>query len=474
MTTAQAAKTHSAIAAAVIVAAVLKEAVFFSISGLVGYQYMGAEDSVAWVAVVVSSFLVTSLAYVAACAKRRGVTKVEMYLYAFAGFMLINHFIWWSIDSSSTQPFPTPLVHFLAFAVPGVMAVRIMLAFDAWGAFARATHISAVAMAGGIVASVLLPFASGRGEVIVVTGLSTLGGATAQSASYFSAFVFGLLGFYLFKADPSLRSPLLRGRAVRVLEILLWGCMALATVLNGGRGGLLLLLIYLTQDLYWIAMGAHFTYRSLLRASGLLLVLPGMLAVVYSTLQSSEIFGVGFRRALDVFLFLGGTDAVSFNEASSNRDLVYQIAIDRIVQAPILGYGAFGHWERAIQPHNVFLDLALQFGLPLACVFTLLGVRGLIRHLRSAGPERSFYVVLGAYPLAMVSFSNGYFLQPILALAAAGLTIQWHAQPSVKDVELIDGSAHSDAIPADNDGPSGIARTGTYRAPRRNPLSTSP
>ena len=429
MTTGQTAKTQSAIAAAVILVTVLKDAIFFSISGLVGYQYTGAGDSVAWVAVVVSSFLVTSAAYVAACAKRRGLTKIELYMYGFAGFMLLDHFIWWSIDSASTPLVPTPLVHFVAFAVPGVLAVRIMLAFDAWGAFARATHVSAVAMASGIVASVLLPFAAGRGEVIVVTGLSTLGGATAQSASYFSAFVFGLLGFYLFKANPTLRSPLLRGRGVRILELLLWGCMALATVLNGGRGGLLLLLIYLTQDMYWMSIGAHLTYRSLLRASGLLLVLPGMLVVVYSKLESSEIFGIGFRRALDVFIFLGGTDAVSFNEASSNRDLVYQIAIDRIAEAPILGYGAFGHWERAIQPHNLFFDLALQFGLPLACVFTFFGARGLVRHLRSAGPERSFYVVLGAYPLTMVSFSNGYFLQPILALAAAGLTIQWHAQP---------------------------------------------
>lgn len=416
------------LAAGVAFAAVMKEVAFFSISGLFGYQYSGAEGSVLWIAVVVATFVLSVAAFVLACLRRPSLTKLELVLYGFVGFMLFNHLLWWSTDLSWPALVPTTLVHFASLSLPGILAIRVVVTYRAWQEYARITHVAAVLMALGIVASVLLPFATGRGEVIVASGLSTLGGATAQSASYFAAFVFGLLGFFLFRADSLLRSSLVSGRAARVVELALWACMGLATIVNGGRGGLLLLCLFLALHLYWFSIRERLTYRSLLRLIAVLVLVPTLLGTLYSTLSVSEVFGVGLQRALDVFFFLfSDTTDISLADASSNRDQVYVVALEGIRNAPMLGYGAFGHWSRVIQPHNFLLDLALQFGIPIAVLLAYASVRTLIRNMRSAGPERSFFAVLGLYPLVLVTFSNGYFLQPLLWFAAAGLTISQSA-----------------------------------------------
>lgn len=409
--------------ATVAVVAILKDVLFFSVSGLVGYQYSGAGESVAWMAIVVVAFAVTLAAYGLACVRSPTLTRLEIVFYGFIALMLGNHLVWWMTDLSVDGLLPESLVHFVAFSVPGVMAVRVLLAFDAWRLSIRVVHLAAVLMASGIAASVLLPFALGQGEIMVASGFSTLGGATAQSASYFAAFVFGLLGYYLFRAEAPQRLPLLAGPAGRALQLALWACMGMATVLNGGRGGLLLLLVYLAQQTYWFSVGRKLTYASLLRVAALLVVLPGMLGVLYATLESSEIFGIGFRRALDVFFLLTGSDVVSVADATSNRDQVYVIAVDGIARSPLLGYGAFGHWTRVIQPHNLFLDLALQFGLPLASALVLAAAALFVKNVRLFGPERAFFLVLGAYPLVLVMFSSGYFLQPLLWVSVAGLVL---------------------------------------------------
>lgn len=64
--------------ATVAVVAILKDVLFFSVSGLVGYQYSGAGESVAWMAIVVVAFAVTLAAYGLACVRSPTLTRLEI------------------------------------------------------------------------------------------------------------------------------------------------------------------------------------------------------------------------------------------------------------------------------------------------------------------------------------------------------------------------------------------------------------
>jgi len=416
------------LSATIVILATIKDVLFFSLSGFFGFQYTGSNESSAWMIFVAVSFVVTAAAFVAACVRKPSTVIIEVLLYAFVALLLLNHLVWWLSELTLAALIPLPFLHFIAFSIPGILALRILLAFDAWGTWVRIMHATSVIISIGIAVSVLLPFALGIGEVLVTSGLSMLGGANAQSASYFASFAFGLLGYYLFRADPALMLQTLSGPLARVLQLFLWGCMGLATIVNGGRGGLLLMLIYFFLHLYWMSVGAKITYQSLCKITALLLVLPPSLLTLYAHLESSEIFGIGFRRALDMFLVLNRNEVVSLADASSNRDQVLIVALEGIANAPLVGYGAFNHWSRVIQPHNFFLDLALQFGVPAAIILIVIGLTLMLLNLRPPSPERSFIIVLGLYPLTLVTFSSGYFLQPLLWVVVGGLVIPWRGQ----------------------------------------------
>ena len=399
---------------------------FFALSGLVGYQYAGVKESSIYVGYITSIFIITLLTYLYTCLKRPWISRSEAHVYAFFVFMLWNHGLWVLLDPASTKLVPDNLVLFVAFALPSIFAVRILIAHKAWSHFIRLVEVVAMVMAVGIVVAVVFPFLHGLGGDSLASGVSLLGGATTQAASYFAAFTFGLAGFYVFRAEKELRFSWLRTRLGDLSNMLLMAGLVVATIVNGGRGAFVLLVVYSVLIFYWIATKRGVTYRGVIRFMLVLAALPVIYYVAYRSIISHPALEPGFRRAV-AFIGAGGTSGViDIAAGGSGRDVFYQLAIAGILDSPIWGYGAFGHWDRVVQPHNLFLDLALQFGIPLAMVILVSVIVWLSANRSQWDSYKCFTVVVGLYPLVALMFSGGYFMESMFWLALVGFVTVNH------------------------------------------------
>ncbi|MBX3659987.1 MAG: O-antigen ligase C-terminal domain-containing protein [Ramlibacter sp.] len=121
-------------------------------------------------------------------------------------------------------------------------------------------------------------------------------------------------------------------------------------------------------------------------------------------------------------------------DPGSLRFQVWPQLIEAVGLHPWAGWGVLGvskahnavvHAYSLSEPysysHNLFLDLALWFGLPIAVVVILLGGAWLIRRIRTATTPTSWFCLAVALPLGVHSmlefpYAYGYFLVPVMLL----------------------------------------------------------
>jgi O-antigen ligase len=316
--------------------------------------------------------------------------------------MLLNHCVWVLLDPSSNQLNSRNLILFIAFALPGVFSVRILETFKLWIHFIKLIEVFAIIMAVGSIVSTILPFLGG-------SLLKGIGGATYQAASYYAAFTFGLLGFYTFRAEKTLRYSLFTNKNGSFINTFFMIISFLAAILNGGRGAFILLIVYAVIIFYWIVIKRGITKQTIFRVFTLSLIIPFFSYLVYQGIIQNNFLEQGFRRATQFIELAISPESTDFYTASSGRDIVYETAIQGISESPIFGYGSFEHWEKVIHPHNIFLDLSLQYGVLFSGIL-IFGL--LIWSLRSRklwDTQKVFFSIILIYSLVNLMFSGGYF-----------------------------------------------------------------
>jgi len=392
-------------------AAIFTPPLFFSVSGLIDYQYGGAEESPIYVQYVVFVFIAIVMAYLVSYIKIRKITNTELGFYLFFLFLIGNHLAWVMLDNE-TRLWNDNLIFFLSMGIIGFFAARVIYAFDAWREVIRLTECVAIVIAIGLLITIVQPFLGG----FQVRGI---GGASYQAASYYAAMCFGLIGIATFRLERDYRYRVCRTWVFTVLNITLMVGLFVATLLNGGRGAFVLLTLYLLLVIYWIATKHGMTYRGLARFSVVALAVPVGLILAFQKITQDPLLASGFNRAI---AFLASTDGrlIDLEGGSSGRDHVYAVALRGIAESPWLGHGAFGHWEKVIHPHNLFFDLVLQFGVPVAFMLVLIvGALVLIR-LKPMSTEKVWLLTLSLYPFVNLMFSSGYFRTSLFWFALAG------------------------------------------------------
>jgi hypothetical protein len=390
--------------------AIFQAPLFFTVSGLVGFEYQGLEESRIYVNIVSYVFAVTSLIYTITFLKSPKISRTEAIFYTFIIWMLLNHCVWVLLDPSSNQLNSRNLILFIAFALPGVFSVRILETFKLWIHFIRLIEVFAIVMAVGLIVSIILPFLDG----IVLRGI---GGASYQVASYYAAFTFGLLGFYTFRAEKTLRYHLFDNKINSYLNVFLMISSFLAAILNGGRGAFILIMIYTIMIFYWIVIKRGITKQTIFRVFTLLLVLPLFSYLVYQGIIRNEFLEQGFRRAIQFVEFVFSPESFDIEYASSGRDNVYETAVRGISESPIFGYGSFEHWNKVIHPHNLFLDLFLQYGVLFSGILVFGLLIWSLKSRKLWDTQKLFFLVILIYPLVNLMFSSGYFLNPFFWFA---------------------------------------------------------
>lgn len=211
-------------------------------------------------------------------------------------------------------------------------------------------------------------------------------GLNYQSISYYMAQFFGLSVYYLTCS----------GKKQRLIEIVLYLLMMLQFITcfsSGGRGGLVLLILFL---LYWLFMqsqaGKSFVKSSL--SIGLIVLL------FYLVFRNSGLSrSAGYERILS-----------TFESGDSNRDVLQSMALLAFSDSPIFGKGIGSiFYLIGTYSHNIFTDLLAESGLLGFLIFTILLIKSIRKIVIHPYDKKDYFVsILLIYAITLNMFS-GYW-----------------------------------------------------------------
>lgn len=140
-----------------------------------------------------------------------------------------------------------------------------------------------------------------------------------------------------------------------------------------------------------------------------LLNLKEIVYYFYSILKENEITIAGVTKAINLF----NTTA----DFSNGREELYKMAWEMFINSPIYGHG-IGYYYKMTQlsyPHNIILQLLIEFGLIGTIVFLYLIIRDVVVIFfinRNRNQEMVLHVVLFLITIPLLFFSSSYWLLP--------------------------------------------------------------
>lgn len=246
---------------------------------------------------------------------------------------------------------------------------------------------------------------------IVLLGVVQLGGGGGHQDIAYSAGVFiCTLLTIIFCGLEEYRFKLFCNKFIRTIEIILLPVLVFVTLMSGGRGGTLLMIVGAIACIYM------FTRK---KARNYVLIVAGVLlvgSVVFSRNADRGLMGMfdrGIGRSFNYFE--GGEIDVSAGE----RDDIHEAALESIKDSPIIGHGLFGGYVDIYKrgggySHNVFYDFLIQGGvlyliiiLPIIFIAYRSAYR-LIKHDKS----KAMLLTYGLYITVMLLFSGTYLICP--------------------------------------------------------------
>lgn len=379
--------------------AILKEQLFFSIMALLGLEYSGASSSSSYIITVGFSTISISLVYIYTILKK-GLTGSDLTIILIFLLSLVIHALWVILDSPYTELFPEYLLFFILLGLPGYLSAYTLIKLNLTYSAIRLFEIFLIIIALGVTIGAVIPSYLG-----VLT--RSLAGVTYQALSYYSAFVFGMLLFYTTQVPRCFRYPWCTNRLYSLfLYALMLSCL-LGTVLGGGRGALILILSYI---FIYITSTLNFTKKSINSRKYLSNVLSVfsaafILIAAINLFSDYDFFTSGLERAT---AFISDDGGVDLEGGSSGRDVVYQKALEYIYQKPLIGYGPFDFRSKTIHPHNLFLEVLLQFGI-IGLIFFIIFISFVAyKAFKNWDIQLSWASSLLLYPVVMIMFSGSY------------------------------------------------------------------
>lgn len=251
----------------------------------------------------------------------------------------------------------------------------------------------------------------GLGSILCVFGsllftgqVHSVGAISYQRISYASAFSFGMILFYYLKSDWFKQKYKYAWCLLPLLFV--------ATILPGGRGAFVLLGVYLL----W---GGGILLRRLNQIKfkkvfnpvhffiGIIIFTVVLFFIFNSLYEYIDILIQGFSRAISFIDFQ--TMSLDLEGGSSGRGPIYRLALDKIAQRPITGYGIYGYLYidgLGLYPHNIILEIFLQYGILIGFAIIVLLIVSELRFLK----EKNDFILLGIcfYVYVSLMFSGSY------------------------------------------------------------------
>lgn len=253
-------------------------------------------------------------------------------------------------------------------------------------------------------------------SLVFSSGLTTGGlmsdrsGLNYQSNSYCAAYAIGLTLYSMGDLVPAGKdASVFRPLMPRPISFLLLCIQFSVLVLSGGRGGLVTAFFLV---LFWL-----YTQRAIIKTN-IRLVFAGIIGVavfiliVFSFLGNSNLEYSGLDRLVS-FLDGGG---------DSNRSILRTQALNLIAQKPLFGYGAGSiFFLLNTYSHNIFTDIAVEYGLVGLGIFLLIMFYGLaaMGRLIKRDKREYFWAYIFIMGMSMLLFSSYYLVSVMCVFPVA-------------------------------------------------------
>lgn len=378
---------------------------FNILAAFLGYSYAGKEDSSTYTIIMIVAFLLSFLIYLKEVVMKRTIRK--------KGFLFVLCWIIWIL---------TNIILFinkygLDYAYVKYFIFFFVFSFNSllWGMeFGRNFKENASQLikwyepfvfivAIYSIVYVLIPFLNAN---------YLLRGSAYQSNSYYSAFAFGCILFYLLFGNRFTRFKIFENKVCKIFYLVLLMVLPLSVISTGGRGGFVLVLLYGVISILYMVFGDHeFNIKKLVLAFLTLVGFFVLILILVSVISKNTSLRESFSYTVSYLDFSTGKIDMG---ATSNRDLVYKQAIDLIMQSPIFGHGIFLSMPLLTTtysyPHQLFLEFMLQGGAIYTFVASAFLITALIKLKRFSHVTETnrFMVYLFLYPFVMLMFSGTY------------------------------------------------------------------
>lgn len=221
-----------------------------------------------------------------------------------------------------------------------------------------------------------------------------------QTYSYYCGFAYSINLFFLLNGKDFDRFKFFRKKVYNVLSVILLVIQAGCCLMSGGRGGFILVI---ASSVLFLLMSKRMSFFQILMAVALFIV---VVAILPSDFTSS--ITLGSERTFS-FIRGGSIDLGS----ASDRDIVYDRAVDLISDRMLLGYGIFGYASyNHGTPHNIFLEVMLQGGLVYSLFFWsfIVFIIVKLRRIIKADKSNRLLLAIGIWPAVELLFSSSYMM----------------------------------------------------------------
>lgn len=370
--------------------------VFFGVSALLGYTYLGSDSSAAFrIYSVLIAALVLGISLISVLRDGARYPAVAWMIAPVPALLVASYLVELPYKDPSAAVELT-FRSFVIWAIPAFYAGYYVAAKGRW--FLMQKYWDVV--------MVLFSVVGIRVAIDYVTGgwfRAGMGGATYQTLSYTTALAFGL-NLHLLEDGAALqRFAFAEHRAYRIVSYCLLPVQLLCIVISGGRGGMVLAVVYgITILVRRRSLGGRLKSSLVVASIAVLSILLIQLSLSDTTVRG------GLNR---VFAYVG-SEGIDW-AGTSGRDALYARAATLGAERPWLGYGPFGYQDALVPfryPHNLFLEIQLAHGGVGLVLGAVLLVWAVIRHRALTEYDRSyiFLGVIAMYQFVLLMFSGSY------------------------------------------------------------------
>lgn len=329
------------------------------------------------------------------------ISKNEILIFAIFGAVLFQFLLSAYNNSNFNENAVIYFTYFIIWIIPVCLSSIIILKKKLTLDLLKFFEIYMILITLGITRAYIIPTFTG-------VPIEYYGGATYQTASYLAAFAFGL-NLFLLSSPVNIKKELYvsKNQLTKTIYFTMLPIQFSAVFLSGGRGGGVLLIIFI----------GLFLIKKLIRLSPIkivssliFIILFSMISpLIFNMLNNNIAFSNGFNR---VFEFISLSEGINWS-GTSNRDQVYLNALSLIMDKPILGYGLYGFWNHTGYPHNIFLEILLQGGILFLIFCIMISIYFLFKLLniyKSDNLTAYLITILLVYSLIHLSFSGTYLI----------------------------------------------------------------